>query len=118
MLALQVLQAAGEPNLSCAAKIFCCSRVDVLTFPMRRYGAALVLRESVLQGWKAVFKREGAHVCQVVWVLLVFNSSGKHVGSVKALSWQGCLNPRRCSSTSDPQNEMCHPAFSGWWLCF
>lgn len=76
--------------------------------------------KAFLPVWKALFKREGAHrsvLCQVVWVLLVFNSSGKILGSAKALSWQDWCNPSRCSSTSDLQNEMCHPAFFGWYLC-
>lgn len=49
--------------------------------------------------------------------LLVFNSSGKKSGPVKALSWQDWYNSTRRSNTSDLQNQMCHPAFFGRYLC-
>lgn len=52
-----------------------------------------------------------------VGFLLVFNSSGKQSGSVKALSWQHWYDPTSQPNTSDLQNQMCHPPFVGRYLC-
>lgn len=68
---------------------------------------SLYLKEKELT-WTFCAKRCG--------FLLVFNSSGKQSGSVKALSWQDWYNPIRRSNTSNLQNQMCHPAFF-WQIC-